>query len=333
MTTTLNSNLSAPVTIQMQTEMLMFAADFNILGQFADTKRIDKNKGETASWRRPRLLAPNTTPLSEAVQPIGTNRAAYDRVNVTIFKYGDSIEFSDRVEDLAIDTVRMDFTPVLGRQAGDTVEQVCYGAIRAGTSVFFAGASTIRSNVNATVSTQRIGAMVRFLKQNKANMFTRVQDGSPKINTVPVPRSFVGVTHTDMQWDFEQLVGWRSYEQYAYIGMQFKGEIGRFGEVRVCLSPNLDPFFASGNTTLNGMRSVGGVAVDVYPVLLFGESAYAQVALKGADAIKPFVIPPGMRTKDDRHGQRGYIGWDAYTAATILNDLWLVRGEFGATNI
>lgn len=333
MSTTTTSGLSTPVTIAMQVEMLAYAAAYNILGQFADTKRMDKGTGETASWRRPRLLPVATTPLTEGVMPTVTNRAAYDRATATLYKYGDAIEFTDRVEDLSKDTVRADFTPILGRQAGDTVEQVLYGVIKGGLSVAYAGAATTRNTVNTAITAQKISACVRFLKQNKANMFTTVQDGSPKYNTVPVPRSFVGVAHTDVQYDLEQITSYVGYERYAYVGMQFQGEIGRVGEVRFCLSPNLEPFYGAGNGTLNGMKSVGGAAVDVYPVLIFGQSAFAQVALKGANSIAPFVIPPGQRTKDDIHGQRGYIGWDTYTAGAILNDLWQIRLEVGATSI
>ena len=79
------------------------------------------------------------------------------------------------------------------------------------------------------------------------------------------------------------------------------------------------------------MVSTTGVNADVYPVIFLAQDCFAQVPLKGDEAITPMVLNPGKPSKSDPMAQRGYVSWKTYYAAVILQDLWMARLEVAVT--
>ncbi len=73
-------------------------------------------------------------------------------------------------------------------------------------------------------------------------------------------------------------------------------------------------------------------ATDVHFSLVFGKDAYGVIDLEGRGAMQSIVKPRGSSGADDPLDQRATVGAKvpAY-AAKILNDLWLVRIEHGAS--
>ena len=61
-------------------------------------------------------------------------------------------------------------------------------------------------------------------------------------------------------------------------------------------------------------------AVDVYPVIVFGQDAWSQIAIRGIGALDTTFILPSEKSKSDPHGQRGYSGakW-AYRPSLLEN--------------
>lgn len=74
------------------------------------------------------------------------------------------------------------------------------------------------------------------------------------------------------------------------------------------------------------MVSALGTNNDVYPMFVMGEDAYAQIALRGQDALQPSFIPANTPSKSDIHGKRGYAGAYWYKATLIENDYWMALG-------
>lgn len=71
----------------------------------------------------------------------------------------------------------------------------------------------------------------------------------------------------------------------------------------------------------------------VFPIIIFGEEAFCQVALSGEFAITPYYVAPKKQIGDP-HGQMGLVGWDSYRTAAILNDMYIARIETAApTNV
>ena len=100
------------------------------------------------------------------------------------------------------------------------------------------------------------------------------------------------------------------------------------------LSPELNPIPDSGAAVgSTGLVSTGATNIDVYPIIVMGEDAAHDVALRGKEALDPTWLAPGTKDKNDPLGQRGYIGAKFYAAAFISNQGWMAVGEVGVTNL
>jgi N4-gp56 family major capsid protein len=325
------AGLSQPTTIFLEAKALSVAKMVTVLARMTVTKPMPANKGDTIYFRRPILVPPNTTPLAEGVTP-AAKPIGYQRVSAQLQQYGDLYGITDKVNDLATDPVLNDAMMVAGRQVGDTEEQIVYGVAKAGTNVFYANGAT-RAGVNTAITLNKQRAVIRNLLANRAQRKTTILDGSANYNTTPVEAAFVAIAHTDLEADIRGLAGFRPVSEYGSGKPICPEELGKVENVRYILSPMLDPFFAAGSAALNGMKSVGAVNVDVYPVLYLGEECLGSVPVKGQGAMTPYVIPVDKPDKADPLAQRGYVGWKFWMTAVRLNELWMARLEVGVTNL
>jgi N4-gp56 family major capsid protein len=216
-----------------------------------------------------------------------------------------------------------------GEQAGATIEQVLYGVLKAGTNVFYANGAA-RNAVNTVLTLNKQRAVTRALAAQKAAKITRMLKSGPEYGVSAVEAAYVAVAHTDLDSDIRNLTGFIPVAKYGQRQPISEHEIGSVEQVRYILSPDLAPFEDAGGAK-GTMVSSGGVNADVYPILFFGQDAFAQVPLKGEEAIVPMVLNPGKPSKSDPMGQRGYVSWKAWYAAVILNDLWMARLEVAVT--
>jgi N4-gp56 family major capsid protein len=154
--------------------------------------------------------------------------------------------------------------------------------------------------------------------------------GSPNYDTHPIEGAYIAVAHTDLEADIRGLAGFVPVAEYGQRGDILPEEIGSVEDVRYCLSPDLEPFDDAGGAK-GSMVSNAGTLADVYPILYFGRDAYGTVAIRGAGAVEPTIIPVGQKTKDDPLGQRGYVGWKTWFSAVRLNEAWMARLEVAVT--
>lgn len=328
-TTSTSTGISQRTNLYAEANMLTHAGPTMVLDKFGLSKMMPKNKSTVIKWRRPKVFTEATTPLVEGVTPAST-AFEYEDVTATMKQYGMVVTVTDVIEDTHEDPVLNDATVQAGENIGRTMEQLTYGVVKAGTNVFYAnGASRAVVNTAITLNAQR--KVTRALKAQKAMKITRILSASPGYETRAVEASFVAVGHTDLEADIRGLAGFTPVAEYGQRKPLCNEECGSVEDVRYILSEDLDPFLAAGSGTTNGMLSQGGSNVDVYPVLFFGKEAYGTVALKGQGAVSPSIIPANQKTKDDPLGQRGYVGWKTWFAASILNDNWMARLEVGAS--
>lgn len=305
-------------------DMLRHSEPWLILSKLGMTKPLPKNKAETMKFRRPIPLPPALTPVVEGVTPTA-QKITYEDVSVTLKQYGRPIEITDKVTELSEDPVMDTATMLAGEQAGGTIEQVLYGVLKAGTNVFYAnGASRAAVNTVLTLNKQR--AVTRALAAQKALKITRMMKSGVEYGVAAVEAAYVGVAHTDLDSDIRNLAGFIPVAKYGQRQPISEHEIGSVEQVRYILSPDLAPFADAGGAK-GSMVSTTGTSADVYPILYLGQDAFAQVPLKGEEAIVPMVLNPGTPSKSDPMGQRGYVSWKAWYAAVILNDLWMARLE------
>lgn len=309
-------------------DMLRHSEPFIILSRMGLTKPLPKNKAETIIFRRPVPLAAATTPLVEGVTP-SAQRIQFVDIETTMRQYGKPIEITDKVVELSEDPVLATATMLAGEQAGATIEQVLYGILRAGTNVFYAN-GVARNAVNTVLTLNKQRAVTRALAAQKARKITRMLKSGPEYGVSAVEAAYVAVGHTDLDSDIRNLAGFIPVAKYGARQPLNEHEIGSVEQVRYVLSPDLEPFEDAGGAKLT-MVSTSGTLADVYPILYFGQDAFAQVPLKGEEAIVPMVLNPGKPSKSDPMGQRGYVSWKAWYTAVILNDLWMARLEVAVT--
>lgn len=318
--------------------MLRHVEPTMVLAKFGQIKAIPKNKSQTVKFRRAVPYDPPTAPLQEGVTPT-VKGTTFEDVQVNLQQWGDVHGLTDVIADTHEDPVLETMMTLSGEQAGATTEQVLYNVLRGGTSVYY-GNGASRGSVNTAISLAKQRAIVRTLQRNKARKFTNILSGSVNIGTQPIEAAYIAVGHTDLGPDIRNMTGFVPVAEYGSMKPICPEEIGSVEEVRYVLTPDLDPFINAGGAPGGTVLSTGGANSDVYPVMYFGQDAFAVTPLKNQKmgsgnnlAVVPTVINPGTASKSDPLGQRGYVGWKAWFAAVRLNETWMVRGEFAASDL
>lgn len=325
-----DAGVSPRTNVYAERQMLKHAGPVRVLDKFGLLRPMPKNKGQTIKFRRPKVFTAATTPLVEGVTPTAT-QFQYEDVEATLKQYGQVVEISDWIEDTHEDPVLNDATVQAGENIGRTLEALDYGVLRAGTNVFYANGSG-RSDVNTPISLNKVRAVLRALRAQKAMKISRILDGSVNFATKPIEASYVAVHHTDLDADIRNLPGFVPVAQYGSRKPISEYELGSVEDVRFICSPDLEPFADAGGDE-NGMVSTTGAKADVYPILFFGKEAYGIVPLRGQGSVSPTILRPGVRDKSDPLGQRGYVGWKTWHTAVILNQVWMARLEVAATEL
>lgn len=328
--TTTYGDISQRTAAYAATTMLKHAEPVLVLQKFGAIKEQPRNTANAVKFRRPIPFPAATTPLIEGVTPTA-QKIEYEDVPATLSQYGRPIEISDVVYDLAEDPVLKDASELAGEQAANTLEQVTYGVVKAGTSVYYAnGASRVSVNTAITLNKQR--AVTRFLKAQKAMKLTTMLDASPKYGTKAIEAAYIACTHTDQESDIRNLPGFTPVAEYGSRQPVSEHEIGSVEDCRYVLSADLAPFADAGGTAGGNVVSTSGTSADVYPILYFGKEAFGTVPLKGARAITPMVVNPKPSAADPM-AQRGYVSWKAFFTAVRLNENWMARLEVAATSL
>lgn len=328
MTLSTDAGISQRTNVYAEMKMLEHAAPVVVLDRFGDSKQMPKNKGVNIKFRRPRVFTAVTQPLVEGVTPAAT-QFTFEDVSARLYQYGQVVEITDVIEDTHEDPVLNEAAKQAGENIGRTIEALTYGVLKAGTNVFYANGSA-RTDVNTPVTVNKLRAVARFLKAQKAMKITEVMDGGPKWGMVPVEASFIAVCHTDLEADLRGLANFKVVADYANRRTVHEQEFGTLEDFRFVSSPDLAPWLAGGAASTSVVNT-GGTA-DVYPILCFGKHAYGTVPLRGQGAVSPAIFRP-TPTKEDPLGQRGVVGWKTWFCALILNQAWMCRLEVAATSL
>ena len=313
----------------VQREMLKHAEPVIVLQKLAKTQAIPQNTADTMKFRRPVPFAADTVPLQEGVTPTA-QAVSYVDVSVQLQQYGNIVTISDKVEDTCEDPVLNDQAMLLGEQAGASAEAITYNVVKAGTTVSYAN-GTARNQVNTAITLNKVRAVIRTLKANKAKMLTRILDASPGYGTSAIEAGYVAVCHTDCEADIRGLAGFVPTAEYGSRKTISDYEFGSVENVRFVTSPDLGSFADAGGAK-GTMKSTTGVNADVYPILFFGQDAFAVCPLKGKYSLEPRVVK-ATPSDSDPLGQRSHVGYKFYFAAVILNQTWMARLEVAVTDL
>jgi N4-gp56 family major capsid protein len=330
--------------------MLDHAQPIIVLGEFGEQREMPKNNTDTLVFRRTLPFGAATagsginseqyvgTPqinpinfvLSEGTTP-NANTISFQDVSVTLQNYGILFKITSKTEALYEDDVSGEMVKLVGETMGEVLELVRYGVCKAGTQVIYTNGSA-RSSVNTPISIGKLRLASRILESNRAKRVTDKLSPSVNFATQAIMPAYLVFHHTDGTADVRNLPDFTKVEQYGQAKPVHPREVGSCEEFRFIPSPLFVPFTAAGSATINGMVSVGGAAVDVYPYLVVAASAWGQVALKGMSAITPRVL----RADDVNHanplGMFGYVGASTWFNAVRINDAWMLRIEAAATS-
>lgn len=334
---------------KLKGEILAHAVPVEVLGITGQQKEVPKNNGKTVVYRRYLpyggaitnyntinrwVVDPALHVLSEGATPTADTLVPQD-ITVTLNQYGCLYQVSDQATDTYEDDVPAEMKKQCGERVGLIRELVRYGAVKASTNINYPGAIASRATINARITISLLRRVSRNLQANHAKRITGILAPSANISTKPVEAAFLVFAHSDTENDFRDMTGFIPVAQYGNRKVIHEMEIGSVENFRIITSPELASYPNAGVTGASGLTpplySTGGTFVDVYPIVLVGEDAWGQVALRGDNALDPTWIPPGQKTKSDPLGQRGFVGAKFYFNATLLNDGWCAVIEVGVS--
>lgn len=323
-------DISPRIGIYAVAKFLAHAQNMLVLEKFAANEPLPKNKGLTIKWRRAVPFDVVANVLTEGVTPT-PQILEYEDVSASISQYGAWVPFTDVIQDTHEDPNLQKMTELCSQQAAAIKESILWSTLRAGTNVIYSGTASSRATVLAPLDENDLRLAQRELKGNHAMHITKMIGASDKISTEPVAPAFIAFGHTNLEADLRDLTGFVVREKYASYNPVSDYEIGKFEDIRFILTPQLEPFFGAGSATTTGVLNTNS-AVDVYPIVIVGQDAYATTALKGMEAVAMAVLNPKMGASyEDPLGQRGFVSWKMWYVATRLNENWMIRVECAAT--
>jgi len=339
--------------IYAEMEMLKHAMPIQVLGTFGMQKQHPLRKTDTAVFRRVRPFGsavvtnpadgysetPSITPAnfitSEGTTPT-PNTISYTDVTVTLEQYAVLFKFTSKAELMYEDDIPADMKKQTGETLGEIAELVCYGAVKAGSSVLYANGST-RAGVNTAISLNKLRAAARSIEANRGMHVTSKISAGPNFGTAPVESSYAVFVHTDCVADIRDLPDFTKRVAYgSAITPIHEREFGSVEDFRFIKSPLFAPFLAAGaDEAGTGMKSAGSSKTDVYPMIIMAEDAWGHISLKGNGytGISPTIISSKTKNHANPTGMFGYVGADFWYASVRLNENWMLRIETCVTDI
>lgn len=327
--------------------MLKHAQAVEALGISAGHEMMPRKGGDTIKYRRflpygasagtaasinTISVDPNAHLTNDGVTPEADSVVPND-VTVRINQYACLYQYTDKNEDLHEDDIPRAQIIQAGERMGLVREMIAYGALKACTNKFYAGGTT-RLTVDETVSLNLLRKITASIMGNRGRPVTRVLAPGVNFNTSGVEQSFLVFVHTDAENDVRNLPGFRETVAYGSRQTVHEMEIGAVDRYRFIVSPELSSIVNSGASVgTTGLKSTGGSTIDVYPMVVVGQDAWADLALRGSNSLEPTHIPVNTKSKSDPLGQRGYVGVKFYSAAFIKNDGWMAVAEIGVTSL
>jgi N4-gp56 family major capsid protein len=314
-------------------KLLKSADAVEVLDKFAFTIPAPANSTETVGMLRAVTPDPNVNEVAEGVNP-PPRALTYESVTKTFEEFAEVFAVTSRQAELGEYDVLMHSKDRLLDLIKRTREKNAWFEYRAGTAVIYnSTAITARNQVNGTITIGRLRIAARDLHNNRAAVIREMTKGSVNTATVPVEPAFVVLCHTDCRNDIRALPGFVPAAQVGGLKDNIPQLFGYVDEFAFITSPEFEPFYGAGAAVgATGMKSVGGVSVDVYPMLIIGKEAIGKVNLKGAEGSNVKLTVLDKADKSDPTNQRRYVSARWWDAPVILNQNWLRRIEVGVTD-
>lgn len=289
---------------------------------------IPENHGDTINWRRFSSLSAATTPLVEGETPTATD-VSVTSITGQVEEYGAWIQYTKMLDFKAIDPMLINFSELLGDQAGDTLDQLVRDVSVTTTNIVYAGGKASRGDLAATdvLDAPSIYKALRALHNQNAR---------------PIENNrFIGIMSPYSYYDFRQdstiLNMMLEVEPKDTQNPLKTGYVGSFAGIDWYVSTNAKVYSGEGAS-----------ANDVHATLIFGRDAIGIGGLgamipgkiqaqpfqpntgRNVKPVKILIVSPDP-TKDDPLGQRGTISWHTTFLCKMLNENFMVKIEHGVT--
>lgn len=324
--------------------ILAYAMPVEVLGITGQQEKQPMNTGKTTVFRR--YLPYGATQLNqnqwkvddvkhivqEGVTPPADTITQVD-VEVQLQEYAVLYALTNQMVELHEDgpVIVEHMKKQTGKRLALVREMVRWGALKACTNKFYAGGVS-RTTVSKKISLGLLRMITRSLKNNHGEFITTILAPSANYGTSAVEAAYLVFGHTDLEQDIRDLPNFLPVAKYGNRKPINENELGSCEGFRFILSPDLPPVMNAGAAVgATGLVSAAADKVDVYPVVVTGEDAWAQTALRGKESIDVTAIMPAQKDKNDPLGQRGYIGARNYFAAKVMNDGWMAVAEVGVS--
>jgi N4-gp56 family major capsid protein len=347
--------LQKPVNVMFQQQLLRNARAR--APYFAGTVKgeLQKNGGTaTVKWRRIENITPTTTPLAEltGVASYGQGRtatpASFTDVVATVSKYGQYYILNEEADVFNFNGQTAKLVETLSISAGRSLNQLQRNVGEDNATLVRPGGVATDLLTNSAITLGTIKKVVNTLDKNSAMTFTPMSTGSPNTGTTPVLPAYWGLTHPDVAVDIAGLTGFKSVETYAG---QVDTVMGEFGTITV--AGQAVRFVSSEDASIDaalgaligstGLNSAGGVNIDLYTTLIYGQDAIGSVGLgqehtdgiyRAGDpqgAVQLIVKGLGSGGASDPFNEVMTMAWKAWHTGAILNPAWVRGIRSGAT--
>jgi len=284
-----------------------------IYTKYAERKSIGLKQGDTIKFRRYGRLSAATTPLVEGITPSGDRLSKVD-LTAKLSQYGSYITITDVVDLTVEDPVITIAVDRQNDQMMNTMDQLARDYMCASaSSVDCTNGDDTATLLNAT----DIAGAVQTLRSNDAKYLFRRINAGQGIGTSPVRSAYGGLAHTDLENDLRNIDGFLDVVQYSQASGIEEAEFGCTGNVRWLTSTNgysATHTFASGSATGYFSPIIGRDPTSL---------PFAMVDLSGGNA-QPIVKGFGSGGTNDPLDQRTTVGWKAWQAFRILQDLYIL---------
>ena len=321
-TATQYGDISPEVAGYISGQLLERGAPTIVLDRFGQADSLPSNKTKTMTFFRYNALpsGPENTKLQEGVQP-GGRKLSRTPVTVTLNQYGDFIGITDVVEDTCDDSTIQGGLDVLSQQINETSEKIIIAELLSTTSKWFANGA-VMSAVNTVITKAGIERAVTGLMRQNAKFITKAVKATVDFGTEAVRPAYIAIIPPELVPTVRAMDGFKDSVDYGAM-TPYPTEIGAVNDVRFLYHTLISPYAGQGATGGTNVRqdAASGKA-DVFPIIIFGDNAYANVALNGMHNVTPWVRNPKSAPGDEL-GQTGSMGWKFMKASKILNDAFL----------
>ena len=308
---------------------------------FGKIIQFPKNSGKTITVKgyNPPPTVTNPLPLAEGVPPAPRNMSIRE-VQTNVVQYGDYLRFTDELMNYYEDANNLndEQNEYLVTLQAEGRGYLTFNMLLGGSNVIYSNGSA-RTSVNTPLSIGVLHRASRVLKNGAsgrgAKPITRMLSSSASWGTVDIEPAYIAIISPHLEYDVRSLPGFAPVSAYGNSSARIhEMEFGKVDNFRF-ITTTLYYSFADGGGAVGSTntKSTSAAQSDVYPILIFGQDAYAIIPVAGMEGMTMIRKPLGSSGSTDPLNQAGTVGFKYPYASMILYQERMVRVEVACTDV